>query len=205
MEGVRPSRVWLVPMAGVAAVLAAVVLLVGVLGLITGNPVLRPWLVVLFGINAAMGGVSLVSLRVVESIDIVVLALAGVTFIGFWPGPGKTHKFWMGLAVLLPFAGSAVLLVTGLSGRSGLMGGGLVLSLLMLADHRFRPLGYLGIVTNLLLLVGDFATVGPRSGLIAGVIAVGYALLTCWFLWLATTLLLRNPRSRLSVRIAADL
>lgn len=188
MEKARPNRVWLMRAAGVGAVLVAALLLVGVVGLVTGRAELRPWLTVLFGINAAIGGLSLASLRVIDAIDIAVLALAGVTFIGFWPGPGREHKFWMSLAVFLPFAGIAVLLVTGLSGRSGLMGGGLVLSFLMIAHRRFGLLGYLGIAAHLLLLVGDFATVGTGSALIAGVIAVGYVLLIWWFLWLAATL-----------------
>jgi hypothetical protein len=97
----------------------------------------------------------------------------------------------MGLASLLPLAGIAVLFATNLQGRSGLMGGGLVFSVLLLGDRTFRPLGYLG-VTNLLLLAGDFATSGAGSTLVAGLIAVGYVMLVVWFAWIAVWFL--RPR-----------
>lgn len=175
---------WMPRVSGLAAALAALVLLVGIAGLATGTPAVRPWLAVLFGIDAGMGGVSLGSLGGIDPIDVVVLVLAGVAFAGFWPGPGKPHKPWMGLAILLPFAGIGVLVATGLWGRSGLMGGGLVLSLLMLGNPGFKRLGYLGIAANLLLLAGDFATTG-RSVLVAGVVALGYVLMIAWLAWIA--------------------
>jgi hypothetical protein len=137
---------------GYCAVLAALILLTGIVGLAMRMPVLRSWLAVLFGINAGSGDVSLESLRVVAPVDLTLLALAGVAFSGFWPGPRRPHKVWMGLAILLPFAGITVLLATGLWGRSGLMGGGLVLSFLLIGDRDTRPVGYLGVAANLLLL-----------------------------------------------------
>ncbi|HEX9865947.1 MAG TPA: hypothetical protein VGC03_13360 [Acidimicrobiia bacterium] len=185
---------------GVGAALEATVLGVGIVGLIVASSVLRPWLAVLFGINAAMGGLSLDALSDTNAIDIVVLALSAIAFAGFWPGPGKPHRVWMGLAILLPLAGIAVLLATGLQGRSGLMGGGLVLSVLLIGNRTFRPLGYLAGVANLLLFVGDFATSGARSALVASLVAFGYILLIVWFVWIAWFLMSRTstgpvPRS----------
>jgi hypothetical protein len=37
------------------------------------------------------------------------------------------------------------------------MGGGIVLSVLLIANRTVRPTGYLGGAANLLLLVGDFS------------------------------------------------
>jgi hypothetical protein len=179
---------------GLAATLAAAILVVGVFGLAAGSSGIRPWLSVLLGINAGVGGVTLGSLRVVNIIDVAILLAAGVAFAGFWPGPGGPHKVWMGLAILLPFAGIAVLLATGLAGRSGLMGGGLVLSVLMIGSPARRVLGYLGVVANLLLLAGDFATAGP-SAVVAGVVGVGYVLLVVWLLWGAVALIAARPGS----------
>lgn len=191
MEGnISSGRGWLSRAGGFAAALTAAILLVGIAGLAIGSTGLRLWLAVLFGINAGLGGVSLESLRAINPVDITVLVLTGVTFIGFWPGPGRPHKVWMALAILLPFAGVAVLLATGLWGRSGLMGGGLVLSLLIVADRASRPLGLIGIAANLLLLVCDFATAGSRSVPVAGLTALGYVLLIVWFLWIAAKLLM---------------
>ncbi len=178
---------------GLAAILAVAIFVMGIVGLAIGSPSLRPWLAVLFGINAAVGAVSLGTLRAANPVDIAVLVLTAVTFIGFWPGPGKPHKIWMGVAIALPLAGIAVLLATGLWGRSGLMGGGLVLSLLMLGDRAFRPLGFLGIAANSLLLVGDFATGGSSVPVIAALVAVGYLLLLVWFVWIAARLLSAKP------------
>jgi hypothetical protein len=177
---------------GVAAALEATVLCVGIIALIVASPVLQPWLAVLFGINAGLDGMSMDALSVITAVDIVALALAAVAFAGFWPGPGKPHRIWMGLAILLPLAGIAVLLATGLQGRSGLMGGGIVLSALLIGGRPFRPLGYLGAVANLLLLVGDFATTGARAVLVASLVAVGYVLLVIWFAWIAWFLISRT-------------
>jgi hypothetical protein len=183
---------------GVGAALEAAVLCVGIVGLLVASPVLQPWLAVLFGINAALAGMSLDSLSVITAIDIVVLALAAIAFAGFWPGPGKPHRVWMGLAILLPLAGIAVLLATGLQGRSGLMGGGLVLSVLLIGSGTLRPLGYLGGVANLLLLVGDFATSGPRFVLVASLVAFDYMLLIVWFAWIAWFLMSRTSAGPVS-------
>jgi hypothetical protein len=177
---------------GVSAALEAAALGVGIVGLLVTSPVLQPWLAVLFGINTALAGMSLDSLSVINAIDITVLFLAAIAFVGFWPGPGKPHRIWMGLAILLPLAGIAVLLATGLWGRSGLMGGGLVLSVLLIGSGTLKPLGYLGGVANLLLLVGDFATSGARSALVASLVASGYALLVVWFAWIAWLLVSRT-------------
>ena len=154
------ERRWIVRAGGIASGLVAALLVVGVAGLLLGAPIARPWLAVLLGINAGLGRVSLDTLEAVHPIDIAVLLLAGVAFSAFWPGPGKPHRGWLSLAIGLPLAGIVVLVATGLWGRSGLMGGGLVLSILMLGDASHRPLGYLGIAANLLLLIGDFSTVG---------------------------------------------
>jgi hypothetical protein len=108
---------------GLAAILAVAILVIGIVSLAIGFPSLRPWLAVLFGINAAIGAVSHGTLRAANPVDIALPVLTAVTFIGFWPGPGKPHKIWMGIAIALPLAGIAVLLATGLAGRSGLMGG----------------------------------------------------------------------------------
>ncbi len=180
---------------GLAAILAAAILVIGIAGLALGAPSLRLWLALLFGINAAVGTVSPQTLRATNPVDIAMLVLAALTFAGFWPGPGKPHKIWMGVAIALPLAGIAVLLATGLAGRSGLMGGGLVLSLLMLGDRESRPLGFLGIAANALLLVGDFATAGPGLPVIAAVVAVGYLLLVAWFVWIGARLLKAKPSS----------
>jgi len=192
-EGASQSdRSWLTRAGGTCALLAAAILLIGIVGLAFRSPSVQPWLAVLFGINAGSGEVTLESLEVVAAVDIVLLALTGAAFVGFWPGPGRPHRAWMGLAILLPFAGIAMLLATGLWGRSGLMGGAFVLSVLLVGERRTRFVGYLGVAASLLLLAGDFATGGSRSVPIAGLVTVGYVLLVAWFVWIGAKLL--GPR-----------
>lgn len=175
--------------AGWAALLVAAILLIGIVGLVTHALSLLPWLAVLFGVDSGWRGVSFDSLHAISAIDLAILALAAVAFLGFWPGPGRPHRLFMALAVGLPLAGIVVLIVTGLWGRSGLMGGGLVLSALLLGHPRFRPLGYLGLAANLLLLAGDFATRDAVTLPVAGLVGTGYVLLIAWFLWIAARLI----------------
>ncbi|HET7399668.1 MAG TPA: hypothetical protein VFJ94_14215 [Intrasporangium sp.] len=172
-----------------AAILAAAMLLAGIAGLVTRSPRGRPWLTVLFGINAGYGEVSPDTLRTVQPVDVLLLVLAGVTYSGFWPGPGAGHLAWIVLAIAQPVLGIAILLVTRLWGRSGLMGGALVLSFLMLIDDTWTAAGWLGVTASVLLLVGDFATTGAPRRPLAWVLAAGYAALTLWFGWIGGILL----------------
>lgn len=167
--------------AGVAAILAAATLLLGAAALATHNPRGQPWLVVLFGINAGYGDVTHDTLRAVQPVDVLLLVLAGLTYAGFWPGPGVGHVGWMVLAIAQPLLGIAILLTTRLAGRSGLMGGALVLSILMLLDGTATAAGWLGVTASVLLLVGDFATTGRPHRLLAPALAVGYGALIAWF------------------------
>lgn len=178
------------PWAGaIAALLAAAILLIGIAGLATRRPRARPWLIVLFGINAGYGDVSPDTLRAVPPVDVALLLLVGVAYAGFWPGPGGNHEVWMVFAVAQPLLGIAILLATRLAGRSGLMGGALVLSILMVAEDTWTGTGWLGVTASALLLVGDFATTGRPRRPLAPVLAVGYGALIGWFGWVAGLLL----------------
>ena len=177
----------LAPVGAAAAILATGCLLVGAWALVVGRASLRNWLALLFSINSGLGG-ALVTLHMINRVDIAILALGALAFAGFWPGPAGPHKAWLAIAIGLPLAGIVVLLATGLAGRSGLMGGGLVLAVLMLGKRELRSLGYLGIAANALLLVGDFATNGSRSFLVATLVGAGYVLLIGWFIWMAIRL-----------------
>lgn len=174
---------------GVAAALAAVTMLAGIGGLVLRRRHWQPWLLVLLGINTGRPDASHESLRSVEPVDVALLLLAGVVYAAFWPGPGARHVWWMALAVAQPVLGIAILVATRLAGRSGLMGGALVLSVLMLVDDPTAGAGWLGAVGAVLLLVGDLATTGRPNRRLAPVIAAGYVGLTVWFGWLAVLLL----------------
>ncbi|MEA5153366.1 hypothetical protein [Raineyella sp.] len=174
---------------GVAAVLAAAALLGGIAGMATGRSQWSPWLAVLYGYNAEYRVTSRDALRGVHTVDVALLLLAGTTYAGFWPGPGTSHIVWMTLAIAQPLLGIPLLMVTKLSGRSGLMGGALVLSILMLVDATSAMVAGLGVSASILLLVGDFGTNPRPSRILAGTLAVGCGSLAIWFCALAALLL----------------
>jgi hypothetical protein len=180
---------WSPVVGGIAAIVAAATLLVGIAGMAPRSHRARPWLVVLLKINAGYDDVSRETLRGVESFDVLLLLLAVATYTGFWPGPGAHHVVWMTLAIAQPLLGIPLLLGTRLFGRSGLMGGALVLSILMLVDGAWTAAGWLGVTASLLLLAGDFGTTGRTSRLLAALLAVGYGALVAWFGWVAVLLL----------------
>jgi hypothetical protein len=169
--------------------LGAATLLAGVAGLVTHRGRGRPWLAILFGINAGYSEVSRDTLRAVQPVDIMLLLLAGVTYAAFWPGPGADHVVWMTIAIAQPLLGVVLLLVTRLLGRSGLMGGALVLSILMAIDSPWAAAGWWGAVASALLLAGDFGTTGSPRRPLAWVLAAGYAGLVIWFGWVSVLLL----------------
>lgn len=174
---------------GLAAALASVALLVGIGGLVSGAGRWSPWLAVLFGFNARYRVASRDELRGTKPIDVAVLVLAAAAYAGFWPGPGTSHVAWMTLAIAQPVLGIPLLMATKLSGRSGLMGGALVLSVLMLVDGTWPAVAWLGVSASVLLLLGDFGTTARPSRLLAGALAAGYATLIVWFACLTTLLL----------------
>lgn len=149
----------------------------------------RPWLVVLFKINAGHDDVSHETLRGVQPVDVGLLLLAGTAYIGCWPGPGTDQLGWMSLAIAQPLLGIPLLLSTRMFGRSGLMGGALVLSILMIVDGTWSATGWLGVAASLSLLAGDFATTGRPSRVLAALLAGGYGALIAWFGWISALLL----------------
>lgn len=176
---------------GVAAMLVTALLLIGLVGFGVSLPGLglRNWLVVLFEINGGVGVLPADPLRVFNPLDVAVLVLVGVTFLGLWPALGRVNRTWKAVAVALPFVGIAVLLVTSLAGRSSVMGAGLVIAFLMLRSPTFKSLAYLGILANALLLTGDLGTGGSLAPVVAALVGVGYLLLIAWFLMIGVRLL----------------
>jgi hypothetical protein len=183
----------------VSAGLVAVVLVGGLKSLLAVLQGLgfHNWLVLLFQINA--GQVDYATLRVLNPLDLLILILVAMTFIGLWPSLARGRKIWISIAIAQPLLGIVLLLATHLLGRSAVMGGGLVISILMLRAEGFKVSGWLGIIANSLLLVSDFGTTGSPAPLLAAAAAAGYLLLLAWYVSIAgvSWKLLRTPSMRI--------
>jgi hypothetical protein len=145
-------------------------------------PLQNNWLLVLFQLNANIGGAN-AGLLDLNLLDSLILVLTGITLLDLYAALRETSRIWRLIATAQPFVGLALFLVTKMVGRSAVMGAVLVISLVMLRNHRFsRPTAVMGIAASVLLLAGDmFTSFEAPSAMLAGFIATGYVLLTAWF------------------------
>jgi len=192
---------WLYKVSGAAALLAGALLLVAAIDLMMAG--LKPganngwlslfqdnWLVLIFKMHAGLGEVEANLLHVPNLLDIAILALVGTMCLGLHAALKGTSKIWSLVALALPFIGIILFTTTKLSGRSSVMGAGLIISLVMLRNNTFNKVtAYMGILANVLLLGGDFSVGIPHSNLISTLFGIGYVLLTVWFFLLGRRLL----------------
>jgi hypothetical protein len=188
---------WLYTIGGAAALVVFVLFLIGIIGTITAGrqptaandwftQLQNNWLVVLFKLNAGFSGVQPDLLRVLNLLDIVVMALFGTLFLALYVALRRTNKVWPVVAASLPFLGMAIFLITSTAGRSGLLVGGLIISAVMLRS-RIRVFStvsaYVGLVASaVLFFAGDLGTaIFSSSNIIAILIGIGYVLWMIWF------------------------
>jgi hypothetical protein len=181
---------------GVSAIATCFIMLLGAAALALGlrGLGLRPWLLVMFQMNAGIGSLPADPLRVFNPLDVIMLVLTGLTILGTWSIISRSSRVWFPISVVLPFAGIAVLITTHLAGRSAVMGAGIVVAVFLTRTSDLKGLGYLGMCANGLLLVGDFATGDARAPLVAAIMAIGYVLLIAWFALVGVRLLGSSER-----------
>ncbi len=204
MDSEVTDRRWqrLYQVGGVAALMAGILFLVSLVdpliaGLVPGAATTwlslfeDNWLVVLFKLNAGFNGVPYDLLYGLNPVDIAILALVATTYLGLYAALRGTSKIGALIAAIQPFLGMVLLFVTKTAGRSGVMGAGLVISLVMLRSNIFsKVIACVGILASVLLLVGDLGTTpGSQSNILAILIGIGYVLLTAWFLLIGRRLL----------------
>ena len=177
---------WLYCTSGMAAVLAGVFFLIGVIQLLAagaGSALIQDnWLVMIFKVHAGMGENQIDKLQVFNTLDLVILALVAVMYLGLTLALHTTSKIWSMIALVQPFLGIGLFLATGSVGRSAVMGAGLVISAVMLRGNQFsKVIAWIGLVACALLLGGDLSAGAiPPSTIVASLFAVGYALLIVW-------------------------
>lgn len=181
-----------------AALIILFLFLIGILSIIlttTNNGFTSSfdnWLVVLFKLNTGFSGVQSGLLNVLNPLDIVLMSLFCILSLAIYRAIRHTSKIWSLVALSLPFLGIPIFLITSTAGRSTLLIGGLIFSIIMLRSSIFSKLSaYVGIVASaLLFFAGDIATaIFSSSHIIAIFIGVGYVLWLAWFLLIARRLL----------------
>jgi hypothetical protein len=184
----------------VAAALAGILLLIGLKILVISVLPLGSmprwfsafpdnWLIIIFKLHAGFNGIQLNVLEGLNILDIVLLLLAGIMYIGLYAALRRTSIFWSIIALIQPFLGIVLFIVTRSAGRSAMMGAALVISLAMLKSTTFnKPIAFLGIAASILLLIGDFSAGIPPSIMIASLFGIAYILVIVWFFLVALTL-----------------
>ncbi len=185
---------WLYKVSGAAALILGLLFLAAIMSLIDAG--LRPgtinnslslfqnnWLVVIFKLNAGFDGVQFDRLYGLNPLDIGIMVLVAMMYLGVYIALRRTSRIWSFVAAVMPILGIIIFIATKLAGRSGVMGAGLVISFVMLRSNIFgKMLAVLGVLACVLLLAGDFGTTAnSHSNIVAILIGVGYVLLMMWF------------------------
>jgi hypothetical protein len=194
----RPALRMLLVLGVTSTFLILFLLSVGIIGIVT--PPKAPgvagiwlntwhdnWLVLLYQMNITGSGYTAELLSVYNSIDMALMYLFDLLFIALYLVIRKQTRFFAALITILPFLGVVLLIFTHTAGRSALLIGVLLYSILMLRSAYFTQFtASCGIFGSILLFFGgDIASaILPPSPMIALVILIGYLL---WIFWVALT------------------
>jgi len=190
---------WLYKISGAAALIAGMLLLMGIVSLIasvlqtsTVNGWLslfqNNWLIVIFKLHAEFSGIHADLLHGLNPLDIVFLVLVGFICLSLSTAFRKASKTWLLIAFALSLIGIILFIATQIVGRSTVMLVVLISSFVMLSNEIFSKVTiYTGILAGIFLLVGDLS-VGFHSNIITTLFGIGYLLLIAWFFLIAQRL-----------------
>ncbi len=183
-----PGWAQFIRLGGLSAYLLLALFLIGLTGIASAENkwsfLQDNWLMILFKINASFQRTSPDRLNLLNLVDLVIMVLFGLLFLSLYAALHHTSRIWSIVAASLPFLGLVLFLITRTAGRSALLVGGLIFSILMLWNSSFnKACAYTGIFGSALLFFGgDLGTAFlPPSDLIAFVIGIGYVLWMVWF------------------------
>jgi len=190
---------WFYKIGGAAALIAGILLLIGMISLIAS--VLKTstisgwfslfqnnWLIVVFKLHAEFSGIQADLLHGLNLLDIVFLVLVGFICLSLSTVFSKASKTWLLIAFVLSLIGIILFIATQTAGRSTVMLVVLIISLVMLRNKIFSKVTmYAGILASVFLFVGDLS-VGVHSNIITILFGVGYVLLITWFFLIAKSL-----------------
>jgi len=187
------SRKLFFKICGGVALLLEALFLIGIISLIVEGPQPSPldssitllqnnWLIKLFERNSGIGGIQSSALYIINPLDIVILILFGILFLGLYVALSHTSKIWSAIVTSFPLLGIILFLATASVGRSNLLIGGIIYSCIMLRSNIFsKATASMGLVGSTLLFIADLTSAGFFSVIVAIIISIGYIL---WLLWL---------------------
>lgn len=192
---------WLYKVSAASALMAAGFLIAGAILLVL--TVFRPvitdrwitalqnnWLVILFKLHAGLGDVQLSLLDHFNLLDIAILCLSAIMYVGLYTALRKTSRIWAMIALAQLILGMVLFIVTKTAGRSSLMGAELVISMVMLESKLFdKRIAFAGALSALLLLAGDLGASMAPSPTLAIAMGTGYMLLVIWLILVGRRLL----------------
>ncbi len=187
-ENTKPRWSWLFKVGSMVAWVLLALFSIGITGVSALNGryafLQNNWLIVLFKLNVRFYNAQTSILNVFNILDLTIMVLFCILFLAFHAALYRSHKIWSAIATSLPFLGIVLFLITHTAGRSGLLIGALIFSVVMLGSNVFSKISaYLGIVASaLLFFAGDIGTtIFPPSIVIANLIGIGYMLWIVWF------------------------
>jgi hypothetical protein len=186
----KPKWGWLLKTGGIAAWVLSALFVIGITGvtLLDGRYAFlqNNWLMVLFKLNIRSYNAQASMLNDVNILDLVIMVLFCILFLALKTALHRFHMVWSSIGAILPFLGIILFLITHTAGRSALLIGALIFSIVMLGSHVFdKASAWMGIMASLLLFFGGDigTTLFPSSILIAVLIGIGYML---WIIWFAS-------------------
>ena len=111
------------------------------------------------------------------------MVLVAIMYLGLYVVLRRTTRIGSIVAAVIPFVGIVLFIVTKLAGRSGVMGAGVVISLIRLRSNIFgKGVPFVGMLASVLLLADDFGTTANSpSTIVTILIGIGYVLMMTWF------------------------
>jgi hypothetical protein len=187
---------WLYKISAAAALIAGLYFLTTIISLIittlrhgTISPFQDNWLITIFKLHAGYSGVQIALLQGMNFLDIAILAIIGLVQLGLYTALRSTSRVWSIVALVQPFLGIVLFVLTKSAGRSSVMGAALVISIIMLRSSIFdKFIAYTGILASVLLLVGDFGASLAPSTILAVLFGIGYILFIVWLFLIARRL-----------------
>ena len=192
---------WFYAVSGASAFIVGGLLVIGAVELIPAvlwpgaksnwlSPFQNNWLMILFKLHADFSDVQYNLLDQLNVLDLFILILVGIIFVGLYMALCRISKLWSLIALAQPILGMIIFIATKTAGRSSVMGAELVISMLMLRSNLFaKPIAFIGAMSALLLLAGDIGESIAPSDFLAILMGVGYVLLMSWLFLIGVKLL----------------